>query len=106
MHVSSLVIFETFISGSQPDAWGVSPGPQSSPWGSPAPPQQTAGLDPFGSPAAPTTTTNGTNNIDEAFDLLSSRSTEGSPAKSAGSSAAQAFDPLGWWSFVALQGQT
>ncbi|XP_046380315.1 epsin-2-like isoform X7 [Haliotis rufescens] len=80
--------------GSQPDAWGVSPGPQSSPWGSPAPPQQTAGLDPFGSPAAPTTTTNGTNNIDEAFDLLSSRSTEGSPAKSAGSSAAQAFDPL------------
>ncbi|XP_046576171.1 epsin-2-like isoform X2 [Haliotis rubra] len=80
--------------GSQPDAWGVSPGPQSSPWGSPAPPQQTASMDPFGSPAAPITTTNGTNNIDEAFDLLSSRSTEGSPAKSAGSSAAQAFDPL------------
>ncbi|XP_067672849.1 epsin-2-like isoform X3 [Haliotis asinina] len=80
--------------GSQPDPWGVSPGPQSSPWGSPAPPQQTAGMDPFGSPAAPITTTNGTNNIDEAFDLLSSRSTEGSPAKLAGSSAAQAFDPL------------
>ncbi|KAK6170541.1 hypothetical protein SNE40_018913 [Patella caerulea] len=78
------------------DPWGVSspapvvnqssPAPQIDPWG--LPPQATANqsgnFDAFGTPNAKTNapTTNGTNNIDDAFDLLSARSNENSPAKS------------------------
>nr|KAG5710391.1 hypothetical protein BaRGS_022209 [Batillaria attramentaria] len=70
------------------------PAPASDPWSASPVPQQSGGawggaggatLDAFGSPAAVTTNgTNGASNIDNEFDLLSSRSNDDSPAKSAG----------------------
>ncbi|XP_041364512.1 epsin-2-like [Gigantopelta aegis] len=79
--------------GSQPGLQTANP--WSSPqWGTSPPASQnnSNNVNTVSSPSLPAT--NGTNNIDDAFDLLSSRSAEGSPSKSGAASAAQAFDPL------------
>lgn len=71
--------------GSANDPWSASPTPQSG----------GMGLDAFGAPAAITSNgTNGASNIDNEFDLLSSR-TNDSPAKSGGSHGMDEFDLLG-----------
>lgn len=77
------------------DAWGMAvstpastPGAQNDPWNSSPTPQGGGafgggGIDAFGATAA-TNGTNGASAIDNEFDLLSSRSSETSPSKSAG----------------------
>ena len=79
-------------------------GSQHDPWSSSSPVPQPArdgafgggaALDAFGAPAAVTTNgTNGASTIDSEFDLLSSRSNENSPAKSAGGHGMDEFDLL------------
>ncbi|XP_064594736.1 LOW QUALITY PROTEIN: epsin-2-like [Liolophura sinensis] len=79
---------------SQTDPWGA-PAPQATPWttsaGNAASP---GGFDSFGH--STTTTTNGTSgNIDDAFDLLSSRTDTVSPSQGKTNNAAMdGFDPL------------
>ncbi|BFZ02955.1 hypothetical protein BsWGS_05994 [Bradybaena similaris] len=65
-------------------AWSSSsPTPQASAWGgsSSTPKQQGGGFDPFGLPKGAVTNGTSTNNIDNEFDLLGSRSPETSPMK-------------------------
>lgn len=65
-------------------AWSSSsPIPQASAWGgsSSTPKQQGGGFDPFGLPKGAVTNGTSTNNIDNEFDLLGSRSPETSPMK-------------------------
>lgn len=94
----------------QPDPWSSGaptaappqPPRQSSPWGGPPPAQTSpapgaAGFDSsFGSSPVPPPVTNGTNNVDDAFDLIGSRSAGSSPAKQPNQNKpVDAFDPLG-----------
>ncbi|XP_060063337.1 epsin-2-like [Ylistrum balloti] len=80
------------------DPWGTSSGTsnQSSPWGSPAPPQQAVADTPFDSnftaSGGPSQVTNGSG-VDDGFDLIGTRSTGSSPAKT--NRELEAFDPLG-----------
>ncbi|OWF40364.1 Epsin-1 [Mizuhopecten yessoensis] len=82
---------------SSTDAWVTSSGTsnQSSPWGSPAPPQQVMADTPFDSnftASGGAQVTNGSG-VDDGFDLIGNRSAGSSPAKN--NKELEAFDPLG-----------
>ena len=78
------------FAGVQNDPWSSGPAPQA---GGGSGFGNGSGLDAFGVPA--TNGANGASTIDSEFDLLSSRSNENSPAKSAGGQGVDEFDLLG-----------
>lgn len=91
--LDKIVTGEAVVSGSQTDPWGA-PSPQATSWTAPTGnAASSGGFDAFGHTS---TTTNGTSaNIDDAFDLLSSRTDTSSTSQGkTKNTAMDGFDPL------------
>ena len=84
------------IASNDPWSTPTSSAQQSSPWGPPTTGAAASGGSPFGGPSFQSPTANGTNdmnNVDDGFEMLSSRSSPAKPASTTGQHL-QMFDPL------------